>query len=295
MANEPSKHVKREAATDNDMHWCGIVWRTVLVLGLVVAFAMGCARGSNPVDAAARPIVERLRDAPVPTRWSFRYQPDSASDYLACLRGVDVVFGVMDLEVGALMVQPERNAPAIIVTESGFVVAPDPTAEGPWQEVRWNESDDPRQLESMFGEVLAGYIATGLRAPDLNMTTLAAIRIAGAVEVTTPPTGLSGDTLRITVDPDEYLAELESQGAATVDATEAIPTLIATVDDAGRVVALAVDARPADESADGHGTRYFLTAGYDGTEPLSLSGAAERSTVPLNRLGYPSPEDSCQF
>lgn len=273
----------------------GLTWRIMVLAGFVVAAAVGCAGDGSPVEAAARPIVERLRDAPVPTRWSFRYQADSASDYLACLGGVDVVFGVMDLEVGALMIQPERNAPAIIVTESDFFVTADSTAEGPWQEARRNGSDNAGQLESIFGKVLAGYIATGLRAPDLNMTTLAAIRIADAVEVAVPPAGLSGDTLRITVDPDEYLAELESQGAVSLDATEAIPTLIATVDDSGLVVALAVDATPAGETAGDHGDRYFLTAGYDDTAPLSLPGAAERRTVPLNRLAYPPPEESCQF
>ncbi len=100
---------------------------------------------------------------------------------------------------------------------------------------------------------------------------------------------------RITVDPEKYRAELESQGAVPVDLTETAPTLIATVDDTGLVIALAVDTTPPAGAIGDQRDRYFLTAAYDEHEVVSLPVTGQRDTLRLNDLDYPTAEEPWQF
>ena len=154
---------------------------------LFTAALISAACGSSPtvITADAQPIVDRILAADPIERWAFLYQPDTASPYLACLGGVDEVQGVIDVGNKVLSLEPNRDAPPVTVTDASVLV-PDPREPETWHEISRTPTLDPAQLQPIFGEVLAGYIATGLRAPDLNMITQAAIDIATSVEATDP-------------------------------------------------------------------------------------------------------------
>lgn len=127
------------------------MWRTAQLLGVLVGvmlLAGGCGSDGVFIDPPAQPAVNRIVAAPSLQRWAFTYQPNSASPYLACLTGVDGVTGVVDLAAGAVIVEPDRNAPPVIVTNSSFLV-PARSGRG-WDEVRWGPNSDPASLYPIF-------------------------------------------------------------------------------------------------------------------------------------------------
>lgn len=129
----------------------GRMWRTAQLLGVLVGvmlLAGGCGSDGVFIDPPAQPAVNRIVAAPSLQRWAFTYQPNSASPYLACLTGVDGVTGVVDLAAGAVIVEPDRNAPPVIVTNSSFLV-PARSGRG-WDEVRWGPNSDPASLYPIF-------------------------------------------------------------------------------------------------------------------------------------------------
>ncbi len=86
------------------------------VVLVVVALGAGCGTRQAVVDAAAQPIVDRMRAAPEVRRWTFTYQPRSGSPYVACLTGIDEIEGSVDLDSGAIELTPNRDAPPIAIT-----------------------------------------------------------------------------------------------------------------------------------------------------------------------------------
>ncbi len=266
---------------------------------LFTAALISAACGSSPtvITADAQPIVDRILAADPIERWAFLYQPDTASPYLACLGGVDEVQGVIDVGNKVLSLEPNRDAPPVTVTDASVLV-PDPREPETWHEISRTPTLDPAQLQPIFGEVLAGYIATGLRAPDLNMITQAAIDIATSVEATDPPFQLAGDTIRISVEPALYLQELEANDADIgEDESDQIPTFTVVVDTLGRVSALVVDADPSqpDQIEADHGNRYIVTARFDDLEPIAPPPAENRDPATLGDISYPTLGASCQF
>lgn len=186
----------------------------------------------------------------------------------------------------------------MIVTDTS-VLLPDPSEPGTWLEIAWTPALDTARLQLIFGEVLAGYIATGLRAPDLNMTTKALIDIASSVETADPPFQVTGNVIGITVDPGRYLRELEANDADIgADERDQVPTFTAVVDAIGRVSALVVDANPTqtDDGEGGHGgNRYIVTAHYVTLAQLGAPPAEVRTPATLADVSYPTPAASCEF
>lgn len=260
-------------------------------------FGAGCNSGPTIITADAQPIVDRIIAADPLERWTFVYQPDSASPYLACLVGIDEVQGSVDVSSSVLWLKPNREAPPVIVTDTSVLV-PDAGAPQTWHEIAWTPDLDLEVLRPIFGEVLAGEIATGLGAPDLNMTTRALIDIASSVETTDPPFQLAGDAIRIAVDRDRYREELEADDAGlSDDERDAVPTFTAVVDPLGRVSALVVDSdsiQP-DQGEGGHGNRYIVTATFDDLDPIATPPAEDRKPATLADISYPTPDASCGF
>lgn len=267
--------------------------RMMAIVALLIGLSAGCAAAPNVVDPGAQPIVDRIRASPSPRVWEFTYRTESHSPYGACLTGIDEVSGVIDLESGAMSVEPNREAPQVIVASSSFMVRRTGAAPS-WAEVSWTPSDDPTALRRVFGEVLANFIATGLREPDLAMTALAAIDIATTVELSADPVVDAADTIRITVDSDLYLQELEAVGA-TIAEDDRAPTLLVSVDELGRVTKIVVDMASAEFDSEGQQDAYTLAATYDNVEAVNLPQAAQRHTTELESIQYPSPGQSCVF
>ena len=265
---------------------------------LVVAVTLiGCGADPSATSAEAAPIVERLTNSPSPQRWNFSYESDSASPYADCLSGLDAVSGAIDLEAGLLVLAPRRTAPALIVTRTSLLV--DNTNQSDrWLEVDLDAAVGQTRLVGLFGEVLVGYIETGLLAPDLKTTVLAAIDIAASVEATPAPFGLTGDAIKITLDPDLYLNELGAGGVTVTDEDRnRTPTITAVVDAQGQVTGLLVD--PAAEGADAvdaeHRDRYVISATYDDLEAIAVPSESSRTVVGLDDVDYPRPDESCAF
>ena len=270
-------------------------WAAMLLLAAVVLG--GCGGDVSVTGAGAAPIVDRLTAAPSPQRWDFSYQPDSASPYFDCLSGLDAVSGAIDRTTGVLRLTPVREAPSLIVTDSALMIGHD---NGPdsWFELVLDPGGDELPLVELFGEILASYITTGIEAPDLKMTLVAAIDIAASVEVVPAPAGLDGDAIEITLDPDLYLAQLSAGGIVITDEDRGrIPAITGVIDPQGRVIGLVVDPRAGDDGApdDEHRDRYVISATYDDLETLSAPPGPSRTVVAVGAVEYPEPEESCSF
>lgn len=265
--------------------------RTAILCAAVASTA--CSPSAEIVDPAAAPIVDAISAAPEIERWSFNYRAVSASPYISCLNGIDQVSGVIDLTAGLVLVEPDRAAPPILVTESTLLVANDLESNS-WSEApRGQEAANPELVE-MFGEIAAGYVSTGLRAPDPTMTALAFIGIADRVEVAETRRGLEGQTLALTVNSDQYLEELRTDGgeADVTSDTAPIPTVRITVGGDGRVTALEV--RIEGEADQVHGDGYVTTFQYPsrGVQPPAAEAVQQ---VAFASLTYPRPANSCRF
>lgn len=262
-----------------------------------VSITAGCGTSTPVVATEAQPTVNRMLAADAIERWTFTYQPDSASPYLACLGGIDGIRGAIDVTAKVLRLEPYRDAPPVIVTDTAVLV-PSPNGSQTWLEAAWTPTLDTKRLEAIFGDALAGYIATGLRAPDLNMTTAALVDIAWSVEATDPPFQLAGDAIRITVDADRYLRELEANAIDISDDERGrVPTFIAVVDSRGRVSALVVDGVPSrpDRSEADHADRYIVTAQFKELDPIATALPEDRELANLADITYPTPDASCKF
>lgn len=261
----------------------------VAIAGVVLA---ACGTGVDPIDADAAPIVDAVAAAPEPQRWSFSYRATSSSPYISCLNGIDQVSGTIDLSTGVVLVEPDRLAPAILVTESTIMVANDPEAES-WSESAWQTGSDRSQLVEVFGQIAAGYIDTGLRAPDPNMTSLAFIGIADRVEAVETRHDLSGQTISVTLNKDRYLAELAAGGdLADTEGGVPIPTIRITVGSDGRVTALEV--RIDGQASEAHEDSYVTTFQY-GESQIDVPRPELVERVPFSSLQYPQPASSCRF
>lgn len=203
----------------------------------------------------------------------------------------------MDVAAGTLRIEPDRDAPAIIVTEGSITVASGPGGAGPWYDVSWRDGDDTDALGSLFGEVLAGFIADGVRAPDLNMLALAAVEFADDVQPFEPPDDIPGEGFAVTLDPDRYLANLEAEGVVLGENELAeVPNLTVVVDAEGLVTVIIVGTRSQRPSNDeAHGDGYTLTAEYGNVDPINTPSATELRSATLGTIEYPDPEESCVF
>lgn len=271
--------------------------RVVTVMIFAATFA-GCGGTSSDVASdGAAPIVDRLTNTPSPQRWDFTYQPDSASPYADCLSGVDAIDGSIDTTNGVLRLNPQRDAPALIVTGTSLLVARSNQPDS-WLEMPLDPSPDEPLLVEMFGEILTSYIVTGVDEPDLAATVLAAIGTATSVDTAPTPFGLDGEAIEITIDPDLYLDELAAGGVAVSDDERSrIPTITAVIDSLGRVTGLVVDAGATGDDANAaeHRDRYVVSASYDGLEPLAVPGVAARTAGGIDDIDYPEPDESCRF
>lgn len=263
--------------------------RTILLSAAIAAAA--CSPPADVVEPAAVPIVDAIATAPEPQRWEFSYRAISASPYISCLNGIDQVSGTVDLTAGLVLVEPDRVAPPILVTESTLFVAGDLESEF-WVETPWSAAPDSPDLVELFGEIAAGYVSTGLRAPDPNMTSLAFIGIADRVELTETRAGLEGQTIEVTVNGDGYLEELAKGGDAGVADGRPIPIVRITVDSNGRVNALEV--RIEGQADEVHGDGYVTTFQYPESS-LELPEAELVERVEFASLSYPKPASSCRF
>jgi hypothetical protein len=265
---------------------------TLLVVTMTI---MACDADRSATDPAATAIVKRLIESPSPQRWDFSYQTDSASPYSDCLGGLDAVSGAIDLDVGVLRLAPRRTAPSLMVTRTSLLID-NAQQSNRWLEVELDADVDQAHLVGVFGEVLGGYVVTGLQAPNLKTTVLAAIDIASSVDIARAPFGLAGDAIEITLDPDLYLDELSAEGVAlTNEDRNRIPTITAVVDAPGRVTELVVDpAAASPESADvEHRGRYMVSATYDNLDSIAVPNASSRDVVGIDDVNYPRPNESC--
>ena len=257
-------------------------WHRVLGAAALVLLVAGCgASADRVISAEARPILERLQSAPIPEAWSFDYVPLSASPYVSCLNGVDQVSGVIDLQTDAIRLQPDRVAPPLLATNTLLLVE---ESDGIWGATSISEFEND-SLEELFGQIVAGYLATGTRAPDPNLTVLALAEVAIEITVTDPPRGFEGETIAIRLDPAKYAAEVEA-----VDST--VPQVRATIDPTGNVTALIVEAEANGEThADGYVLRIEMLTGGD----LVVPGAEQQNLVAASDVRYPDPTTSCRF
>ncbi|MDW3178677.1 MAG: hypothetical protein R8J94_14900 [Acidimicrobiia bacterium] len=265
-------------------------------LGLLLGVLAFLSKAPNdPIDPAVRPTVDRLEQTPAPKRWSFRYVPISASPYVACLGGVDEVDGAVDTIAGLMVLEPNREAPPIIVTDSSFMIPSDPPELENWDEVQLPDGEVRTTLTPILGEVLAGFVADGVRLPDPKMTALAAVEIAESVKPSESLPGLTGDSFTVIVDADQFIAELEAGGLIpTEDDLTRIPAITVSVDDGGRVAQLII--RTPETGNEDHSDRgYVLTTEYGDVTPPQPPSPAQRQPVQLNDLNYPSPNESCAF
>lgn len=263
-----------------------------LLLGVLVLLSLW---SSDPIDPAVRPILERLERTPAPARWSFRYMPISASPYIACLGGIDEVDGAVDTVAGLLLIEPNRDAAPIIVTNSSFMIRSDSQELENWDEVQSLDNDVRATLTPKLGEVLAGFVEDGLRLPDPKMTALAAVEIAESVKPAETPSGLTGDSFTVVVDPDQFIAELEAGGLRpSEDDLDLIPTVTVSVDDTGLVTGLVIRTTSTGSEEEGGGG-YVVATNYGDITPLQLPGRLQRRPVDLVDLSYPSPNESCAF
>ncbi len=254
--------------------------------------SVACVRTVDVVDPAAAPVVEAMVSAPETQRWSFNHRATSASPFISCLNGIDQVSGVIDVSAGLALVEPDRVAPPILVTDSTILLANDLESES-WSEAPWNAESDSSDLVEVFGEIAASYINSGIRAPDPNMTSLAFVSIASRVELVETRPGLSGQTISITVDDDRYLEELATEADRTYSGGEVpIPAIRITVGGDGRVTALEV--RIDGQVSEVHGDGYVTTFDYP-PSPIDAPAAELVQQVPFDSLQYPEPANSCRF
>jgi hypothetical protein len=268
--------------------------RTVALL-VVVMMNIACGADPSSTDPEATAIVKRLTGFPSPQRWDFSYQTDSASPYADCLGGLDAVTGQLDLDVGVLSLAPRRAAPSLMVTRTSLLIGNTQHSER-WLEVDLDGDVDQARLVGVFGEVLGGYVVTGVQVPDLKSTVLAAIAIASSVDTAPAPFGLTGDAIEITLDPRLYLDELSEGGVAlTNDDRNRVPTITAVVDRQGRVTGIVVDPAPvSSETADiEHRGRYVVSATYDDLDSVALPHASSRDIIGIDDVNYPRPIESC--
>lgn len=272
------------------------VWWMLTAFGLLLGVLAFLSKAPNdPIDPAVRPTVDRLEQTPAPKRWSFRYTPISASPYVACLGGVDEVDGAIDTTAGLMVLEPNREAPPIIVTDSSFMIRPDSLELENWDEVQLPDGDVRTILTPILGEVLAGFVADGVRLPDPKMTALAAVEIAESVKPSESLPGLTGDSFTVIVNDDQFIAELKAGGLIpTEDDLARIPTITVSLDDVGRVTQLII--RTPETGNEDHSDRgYVLTTEYGDVTPAQLPSPGQRQLVQLNDLDYPSPNESCAF
>lgn len=257
---------------------------TLFISALIAA----CA-SSSPIHPEAQPLVDAVEEAEIPDRWEFSYVPTVPSAFMACLSGVDEIDGVLDLDARAIWLQPRRDAPPIIVTETEVLVSAGAT--GTWSATAWHPSLDTEALSSVFGETLGGLVATGFRAPDLNTTVRAAVSIADRVERTTTPPGAVGDSLEIVMNAQRFADELASDGSVDASDPAPAPRLLATINDTGLVTSMVVAVGESTIA----GANYSYVASYTGVAPLVLPSDADRTDRALADVRYPTPEESCIF
>lgn len=268
--------------------------RAGLVVVLVV-LGTACGAGQPVVGPAARPIVDRIGAAPEIRQWTFTFKPHSGSPYVGCLSGIDEVEGVVDLDAGAVQVEPSRDAPPVIVTESSLLVATDSGGGQLWQEAPLVDGSGGEYLGEMFGRSLAGFIANGVGEPSPNMTVDAVLDVAASIQRATG-SGESGDTLVITVDPDRYRDELVSAGQQS-GPEDPTPRFLVSVDEIGRVTALEVDTESAvpGEEGGGHGDGYVLLASYEPSRSIAVPDPSSRVSGAVEDIRYPPPGTGCVF
>lgn len=265
-------------------------------VALTAALA-GCGESSPAVSDEASPIVDRLTETPIPMRWDFMFQSDGASPYFDCLDGFDAVSGSVDASTGALRLVPERIAPPLIVTDESLLVGTTDDSDS-WLELTLDPSPDQSRLIDLFGEVLAGYIVTGVDTANPRSTVLASLDIAASVDTVGAPLGLSGDAIEIRLDPERYLDELAAGGVdVSAEDRDRIPMITAIVDAQGRISGLVVEPDATDEATvdDEHPDRYVIVASYDDLRPLEVPDAANRIIVDTDNIDYPTPDESCAF
>lgn len=267
-------------------------------VGLVAALAVlgtACGNPRPDVDPAAQPIVEKIAAAPETRQWTFTFKPHSGSPYVGCLSGIDEVQGVVDLDAGAIQVEPNREAPPIVVTETALLVATDTGNDRSWQEAPLIDDSSSELLEEVFGRSLAGFIANDVREPSPNMTVAAVMKVAASIQRDTE-SAQSGDTIKITVDPDDYRDELVSDGQQP-GPDDPIPQFLVTVDDNGRVIALDVDTDSVGRGADdgGHGGGYLLLASYERPATVLVPDRSSWVSTSIGDIQYPRPGSGCVF
>lgn len=204
----------------------------VAVMLGVVLLGAGCGTRPAEVEAAAQPIVDRMRAAPEVRPWAFTYQPRSGSPYVACLTGMDEIEGLVDLDSGAIQLTPNRDAPPIVVTPTSILVAANTGTGRPWSEISLLDDPGRDRLDEVFGPTLPGFIANGTGEPHPT-TVLAAVDVAASIRRDTSAVE-PGDTIQITIDADDYRQALASEGQQPPPA-ELTPELLATVAADGQV------------------------------------------------------------
>lgn len=270
-----------------------VIGSVVVLVGVMLG--AGCGTRQAVVDAAAQPIVDRMRAAPDVRRWTFTYQPSSGSPHVACLTGIDEIEGSVDLDSGAIELTPNRDAPPIVITANSILVAANTGDGQPWNEISLLDDLGRDRLDEVFGPTLAGFIANGTREPHPTTTALAAVDVAASVRRDTSSVERT-DTIHITVDADDYRQALASEGQQQTP-TEPTPQLLVTVDAEGQVTVLEVTtdtAGPATEAGE-HSAGYRIVASADETGSVSIPARTERVAMSIDDLSYPPPGTGCSF
>ena len=259
-----------------------------LTVFVVAVLASGCA-GDDPVDPEVRPLVDAIETADSPARYRFNFVPASPSPFVACLAGIDEIEGVLDVDAGAIRLQPRRNAPEILVTTTELLVA---TADSDtWVSTPWDPAMDQEVLEAIFGETLAGRIVVGFRAPDPNTTAIAAIDVAESVlPVATPPT-VMGESFEILVDQREFADQTADATSGSADRSVPLLRLTVSATKEGLVTSIFVDAG----TDGGSTTNYAISATYEDVPSLLIPPEAQREATTLAEIDYPDAQSSCAF
>ena len=264
-----------------------VVCRLLIILLSVVA--AGCVGGAA-IDPKVQAIIDRLESAGMPPRYQMTYVPISGSPYLACLGGVDIVDMTVDHEVGAVRYQPQRDTPAVVITDEALFI--DDTSTGELQRASLTSTPDPAALRSVFGDSLAGYVSDGLQTPDLNTLTLASISVAESVTVEPSSVDDAGHELVITLDTavfDERVSA-DTDGPVESESDLAPLTVEAIVDSRGLTTRLVISS-----SAQESEGNYALTASYDFVPEVEIPKRSSTPITSIHELSFPRPQDSCVF
>lgn len=245
-----------------------------VVLGLVlVAAACSATSRSEEISQGASVALETVEAFEQPDRYGFALEPIGFG-LPQCLAGIEPIVGVVDGD--RVAAEPTdrpgelRLIDGALFARTDLFAAPPPAAADtlPASWVRFDPQSAARErLDEVLGSMLASYVATGTVPPDPATTVLAAAEAAARIVELPAPAGIDGTRLRVEIDETAFR---DANGLDDTDEMASVPSVTATITDAGQVVELEVRLPGgAEHAGDGAGYRVrFFAASTTGHESL---------------------------